>query len=296
MNPIKLSRGDKIFHNINDVFLLIIFLIVLYPIIYIFSSSFSSPDAVIAGRVWLWPVDFSMEGYVAVFRNEQIIIAYLNTFFYTVTGTLINVVLTILAAYALSRKEFKARNFLMFLFVFVMLFHAGLIPTYITIKSYGLLDSRWVMLLPNAIIIFNMILARTFYVTTISDELYEAAQIDGCNHFRFLFDVVIPLSKAITAVLALFYAVFHWNSFFDALIYLSNKDLLPLQIILRDILIENTIDSNMIDDPETMAAKQGLADLLKYSLIIVASLPVWIVYPFVQRHFVKGVMLGSVKG
>jgi multiple sugar transport system permease protein/putative aldouronate transport system permease protein len=291
-----MSRGDKIFLATNDMILFIILLIVLYPLIYIISSSFSSPDAVISGAVWLWPVDFSLEGYKAVFRNDQILMGYANTIYYTVLGTIVNVAMTILAAYPLSRKEFKGRHVIMLLFVFTMLFHAGLIPTYLTIREYGLLNDRWVMILPSAISIFNIIIARTYYQSTISDELHEAAQLDGCNHFQFLYYIVLPLSKAITAVLVLFYAVFHWNAFFDALIYLSDRDLFPLQIILRDILVASTIDPSMITDPELMSQMVGLADLLKYSLIIVASLPVWIAYPFVQKYFVKGVMIGSIKG
>lgn len=296
MNDIKISKGDKAFLAINDLFLLIVFLIVLYPLIYILSSSFSSPQAVISGDVWLWPVDFSLEGYKAVFKNNQIMTGFKNTFLYTIAGTVINVLMTILAAYPLSRKEFRIRNFVMFLFVFTMLFDAGLIPTYITIKEYGMLNTRWAMLIPMAIIVFNVIIARTYYQSTISDELYEAAQLDGCSHFHFLIKIVLPLSKAITAVLALFYAVFHWNAFFSALIYLSDRELFPLQIILRDILVANTIDANMILDPELMVAKEGMADLLKYSMIIIASLPVWIAYPFVQKYFVKGVMIGAIKG
>ncbi|MBO2944883.1 carbohydrate ABC transporter permease [Paenibacillus sp. F411] len=296
MKQIRMSRGDRFFFAAIDVFLLVALLVVLYPIIYIISSSISSTTAVISGKVWLWPVDFSLEGYKAIFKNNQIMTGYGNTIFYTAAGTIINVGMTILAAYPLSRKEFRGRNLMMLLFVFTMLFQAGLIPTYLTVKDYGLIDTRWAMLLPSAISVFNIIIARTYYQSTISDELYEAAQLDGCNHLRFMYHIVLPLSKAITAVLVLFYAVHHWNSFFDALIYLSDRNLFPLQIILRDILVSNSIDPSMITDPELMAQREGLADLLKYSLIIVASLPVWIAYPFVQKYFVKGVMIGSVKG
>jgi putative aldouronate transport system permease protein len=295
MEVTKLSSGDRTFLAVIDLFLLLMFLIVLYPMLYILSSSFSSPEAVVSGKVWLWPVGLSLEGYIAVFKNKQIISGFTNTFIYTIVGTAVNIVMTILAAYPLSRR-FVGRNFVMFLFVFTMLFHAGLIPTYLTIKNYGLVNTMWVMVLPSAISVFNVIIARTYYQSTISHDLFEAAQLDGCNHIQFLIRIVLPLSQAITAVLCLFYAVAHWNSFFDALIYLNNRDMFPLQLILRDILVSNTIDANMVTDPEMMAAQAGLSDLLKYSMIIIASLPVWLAYPFVQRYFVKGVMIGAIKG
>lgn len=295
MNAIKLSRGDTTFVTIVDLCLLFLLLIVLYPMIYILSSSFSSPAAVISGKVWLWPVDLSLDGYAAVFKSKQIISGFVNTFIYTIVGTSVNIIMTILAAYPLSRR-FYGRNFVTFLFVLTMLLNAGLIPTYLMIREYHLIDTLWVMVLPGALSVFNIIIARTYYQTTISNELFEAAQLDGCNHIQFLIRIVLPLSQAITAVLCLFYAVAHWNSFFDALIYLNSREKFPLQLVLRDILVANSIDANMVTDPEMMSAQVGLADLLKYAMIIIASLPVWLVYPFVQRYFVKGVMIGSIKG
>jgi putative aldouronate transport system permease protein len=291
----KLSGRDRAFLTGTDLFLFLLLLAVLYPLIYILSSSFSSPGAVISGKVWLWPVDFSLDGYIAVFKDKNIISGFRNTFLYTIVGTAVNVVMTILAAYPLSRR-FIGRNVIMFLFVFSMLFQAGLIPTYLTIRTFGLINTMWALVIPGALSVFNVIIARTFYQSTLAPELFEAAQLDGCNHIQFLLRIVLPLSKAITAVLCLFYAVAHWNSFFDALIYLNNRKLFPLQLVLRDILVSNTIDPNMVADPQMMAAKVGLSDLLKYSMIIVASLPVWLAYPFVQRYFVSGVMIGSIKG
>jgi len=290
------TRGEHLFYTINDLFLLFCLLVVAYPIIYVFSASFSSPSAVMAGRVTLFPVEFSLEGYKAIFENNKVILGYANTIFYTVVGTSINLFLTVLCAYPLSRKEMYGRNVFMFIVSFTMIFSGGLIPTYILVQNLGLINTRWAMLLPNAIGAWNVIITRTYYQSNISDELFEAAELDGCSHIRFLWSVVLPLSKAITAVLVLFYAVGHWNQYFNAFIYLSDKKLFPLQIILREILIMNQIDSSMITDPTLMAAKQGLADLLKYSLIIVASVPVWIAYPFVQKYFVKGVMVGALKG
>lgn len=296
VKSLKLSKSDTLFIWINESILVLSFLLVAYPLIYIISSSFSAPHAVISGKVFLWPVDFSLEGYIAIFKHKRIISGYGNTLFYTLFGTFINVILTILAAYPLSRKRFIGRNALMFLFTFTMIFHGGLIPTYLMVQQLGMVNTRWALLIPNAIGVWNVIITRTYFQNTIRNELMEAAQLDGCNHFRFLLNIVLPLSKAITAVLVLFYAVSHWNSFFDSFIYLSREELYPLQIILRDILVMNSIDPSMIEEPETMVAKQGMADLLRYSLIIAASLPVWCVYPIIQKHFVKGVMIGAIKG
>ncbi|NRF91916.1 carbohydrate ABC transporter permease [Paenibacillus frigoriresistens] len=296
VNKVRLAKSDKIFYLINDLILLFALLLVLYPLVYVFSASFSDKLAIISGKVFLWPVNFSWEGYIAVFKDSRIMPAYGNTVFYTAVGTTINVVLTILAAYPLSRKTMVGRNLIMYLFAFSMLFHGGLIPNYLLMKSLGMIDTRWAMLLPGALAVWNMIIARTFFQSTISQELYEAAAMDGCSHIRFIWSIVLPLSKAIIAVMVLFYGVSHWNAYFNAFIYLKNKDLFPLQIVLRDILIQSEIDPTSITDTETMTRKQGLADLLKYSIIIVASLPVWLVYPFVQKHFVKGVMIGSIKG
>lgn len=293
---LRLTRSDKIFYAINDFILLFALLIVLYPIIYVFSASFSDRMAVISGKVILWPVNFSLEGYEAVFADARIMTGYMNTIFYTIAGTAINVFLTILAAYPLSRRTMVGRNIIMYIFAFTMLFHGGIIPNYLLIMNLGMIDTRWAMLLPAGLSVWNVIIARTFYQSTISHELYEAASIDGCSHFRFMWSIVLPLSKAITAVMILFYGVFHWNSYFNAFIYLKSGELFPLQIVLRDILVQNEIDPLSITDPEQMTVKQGLADLLKYSVIIVASLPIWLVYPFVQKHFVKGVMIGSLKG
>jgi multiple sugar transport system permease protein/putative aldouronate transport system permease protein len=288
--------GDKWFYRFNDFLLIFALLIVIYPIIYVFSASFSSPNAVISSKVFLWPVDFSLEGYRAVFAEAKVWTGYANTLFYTVVGTVINLVLTIMCAYPLSRKDFIGRNAFMFIVTFTMIFSGGMLPTYIVIRQLGLTNTRWAMLLPSAIAAYNVIIARTYYQTNISDELLEAAFLDGCSNLKFITRIVIPLSAPITAVLILFYAVSHWNAYFNAFIYLSNRRLFPLQIFLREILVMNQITSDMTYDPEIAAAKQGLADLLKYSLIIVASLPIWCAYPFVQKYFVKGIMIGAIKG
>lgn len=292
---IRDTKIDRVFTTINYIILSFLLVIFLYPLIFIVSSSFSSTDAVVAGRVWLWPVDFSLEGYKAVFAYKQIWTGYGNSLFYMIVGTAINITLTILAAYPLSRKDFYGRNFFMFLFLFTMLFSGGLIPNYLLVKELGMLNTRWAMMIPNAMSVFNVIITRTYFKMTIPDELHEASKMDGCSDFRFLRSVVLPLSGPIIAVMGLFYAVGHWNAFFNALIYLRDQQLFPLQLILNNILVQNEVDPEMFMDIESQAAIAGLRELLKYSLIVVASIPVLVIYPFVQKHFVKGVMIGSLK-
>lgn len=292
----KVSKEDKLFNIVNYIILTVILIVVMYPLIYIISASFSSTDAVVTGKVKLFPVDFSLLGYKAVFNTNQIWIGYRNSLMYAVLGTLVNITVTIMAAYPLSRKDFKARNILMGIFVFTMLFNGGLIPTYIVVNKCGMIDSIFAMIIPNAMTVWNMIIARTYFQNNIPLEIQEAASIDGCSDMTFIIKVVLPLSKPIIAVLGLFYAVSHWNSFFNALIYLQTDDLYPLQIILRNILIQNEVDPSMMKDLQNFENQQGLKELLKYSLIIVASLPVLIIYPFVQKYFIRGIMVGSIKG
>lgn len=293
---IRESKGDRLFLLGIYILLTVVLIVVLFPLIFIISSSFSSPQAVVSGKVWLFPVEFTLEGYKAVFRNPQIVSGYMNSLIYAVAGTAVNVALTVMLAYPLARKTFYGRNFIMVLLVITMMFDGGLIPFYLVVKNLHLLDSRWAMILPGAMAVFQVIVARTFFQTTIPDEIAEAAELDGCSDIRFITSIVIPLSKPILAVLTLMYAVGHWNAYFDALIFLKSPNLFPLQIVLRNILILNTIDPTMVSKVDQMLAQQGLKDLLKYSLIVVASAPVLIIYPFVQKHFVKGVMIGSLKG
>ncbi|OBZ12701.1 MULTISPECIES: carbohydrate ABC transporter permease [Bacillales] len=293
---IRESNGDRLFMVLIYTFLTLVLLVVLLPLLYILSSSFSSPQAVVSGKVWLFPVQFTLDGYKAVFNNPQIGTGFMNSLYYTVVGTLINVVLTVMLAYPLARKTFYGRHFFMILLVITMMFEGGLIPYYLVVKELHLLDTRWAMILPGALAVFQVIIARTFFQTSIPDELAEAADLDGCSDIRFIFSIVLPLSKPILAVMMLMYAVGHWNAYFDALIFLRSPDLFPLQIVLRNVLILNTVDASMIANANQMLAQQGLKDLLKYSLIVVASGPVLIIYPFVQKYFVKGVMIGSLKG
>lgn len=289
------TTGDNIFNVVNTIILSVAFLVVLYPLIYILSSSFSSPQAVSSGRVVLWPVDLSLRGYEEVFSYDTVVTGFLNTFFYTIVGTCVNMIMTVLAAYPLSRKTLPGRRVLNFLFMFTMIFNGGLIPAYILNTNLGLVNTRWVMIIPLALSVYNVTICRSFFQSSIPEEMIEAAQVDGASHFRILVQLVLPLSKSVLAVLVLYYAVGHWNQYFQAFIYLSNRDLFPLQIILRDILILNSVN-NQITDPQLMAAKQGMADLIKYSLIVISTGPFMLLYPFIAKHFVQGVMIGSVKG
>lgn len=287
---------DKIFIIIVYVLLSILFVIVAYPLIYIVSASFSDPQAVISGKVVLWPVSPTLRGYAAVFKNHKIVAGFINSILYMAIGTFVNIVMTILCAYPLSRKEFTARNKLAAIFVFTMYFSGGLVPTYILVNKLGLINSPLAMIIPSAMSTYNMIICRTYIQNSIPDELYEAAQLDGCTPWKYLKRVVVPLCKPIIAVLVLYYGVAKWNSYFDAMLYLKKASLQPLTTVMREILIQNKIDYTMISDAKVASEMQGLTQLLKYSTIVVASVPVLIIYPFVQKYFVKGVMIGAVKG
>lgn len=292
----KRSFGDKAFDVINYGFLIFILIIVAYPIIYVVSASFSSPYAVTSGKMWLFPVEFNLRGYEAVFRNKQIIRSFFNSVEITVIGTAINLVLTILAAYPLSRKKFYGRGLFTGILSFTMFFGGGLIPTFLLINNLGLYNTMWALILPGAVGVSNVIIARTFFQTSIPEELYDAGQIDGCSDFSFLLRIVLPLSAPIIAVLTMYYAVDHWNAYFKALIYILDNNKQVLQVILKNILIESRMLEEMMLDSSDMEQMQGLAELLKYSTIVVASLPMLILYPFIQKHFVKGVMVGAIKG
>jgi putative aldouronate transport system permease protein len=293
---IRETGSDLIFNVVNYALLCLVLIIVLYPLIYITSASFSAPSAVVAGKVRLLPVDFSLTGYKKVFAHKAIWKAFANSLFYTGVGTLVNVIMTILAAYPLSRKDLYGRNFLMALFFFTMLFGGGLIPFYLVVQRLGLLNTRWALIIPVALSVWNLFITMTYFRTSIPQELFDAAQLDGCSDIRYLISVVLPLSRPIIAVLFLFYAVGHWNQYFLALILLKDRALYPLQLVLREILVLSEIDFSMIGDVETMAMVQGLKEQLKYTLITVTSIPVLMLYPFVQRHFIKGLTLGSLKG
>ncbi|WAH39834.1 carbohydrate ABC transporter permease [Alicyclobacillus fastidiosus] len=298
LNTIRESRTDRLFMIGVYVFLSIVLVIVAYPLIYVLSCSFSSASAVIGNKVWLWPVHPTLLGYKAVFQYSAVWTGYLNSLIYTVGFTVISVLLTIMMAYPLSRKDFYGRKLFIWLLLFAMMFYGGLIPFYLVVKDLGLLNTRWSIILPTALNIFAVIIAKTFFQSTIPNDLYDSAQIDGCSDVNFLIRIVLPLSKPIIAVLVLWAAVWQWNTYFNALIFLNNQNLFPLQLVLRQILILNTASGGsggMNLSPEQLIMFQNMQTLLKYSLIIVASVPVLFLYPLAQKYFVKGVMIGSVK-
>ena len=246
--------------------------------------------------MYILPVRPTLRGYQAVFKNKKILSGFANSFYYLFVGTALNLVMTMLCAYPLSRKEFRARGWISLFFVFTMYFSGGLVPSYILITKLHLVNSRWAMIIPTAMSTYNMIICRTYMVNSIPDEMYEAAQIDGCTPWKYFLRIVTPLCKPILAVLTLYYGVAKWNSYFDAMLYLRDDTKQPLTIIMREILIQNKVDMTQIGDASNLAKLQGMSDLLKYSTIVVASLPVMLLYPFVQKHLVKGVMIGAVKG
>lgn len=293
---VRLSSGDKVYYTIVYTILILLLIVIVYPLIYIVSASFSSAKAVTSGKVIFFPVDFSLEGYKAVFEYKPVYTGYRNTFFYTIVGTFINVAMTMLAAYPLARKNLQGRGFFTFLFTFTMIFSGGMIPNYMLISDLKMINTVWAMLIPGAIGVSNVIITRTFIQTNIPTDLLEASQIDGCSDALYFFKIVLPLSKAVMSVITLYYAVGHWNAYFSAFLYLNKKELYPLQLFLREILVMNQFDTEMLIDPEEEVVKQGLADLLKYSLIIVSTVPILCVYPFVEKYFEKGVMIGSLKG
>lgn len=294
-NTIEDTSGDKVFLAGVMVISTLILCIVIYPLIYVFSASFSSGDAVMNGRVYLFPVEPSVEGYKMVFEDQNILTGFKNSLIYTFLGTMINMVMTTLIAFPLSRKKLPGRQAIMFIVTFTMFFSGGLIPTFLVVEKLGMVDTVWAMVFPTAISTFNLIIMKTYFENSIPEELGESAALDGCNNFRFLMSIVLPLSKPILAVLVLYYAVGHWNQYFNALIYLRSNEKISLQLALRNILLANQISSGGSDSGGFgEVAKVGLT--VKYAVIIVSSIPVMILYPFIQKYFVKGVMIGAIKG
>ena len=294
-----MSRDDHIINFFVYAFCALALIVTLYPLIYVVSASLSDPVRVAAGDLLLWPIGFTLEGYETILDYSPIWIGYRNTIFYTLAGTLINLFVTLPCAYALSRRDMIGRNALALVFTFTMFFSGGLIPTYLTMKSLGLVNTVGAMLFPGALSVYNMIITRTYFQNSIPTSLQEAAMIDGCRNTRLFTTIVLPLSKPIIAVIALYYAVGHWNSFFNALIYLTNAKLYPLQLYLRNILIEDQMMEMMEGDSEAMEAmirRMQLRESMKYGIVVVSSLPIIAVYPFLQKYFVKGVMIGAVKG
>lgn len=294
---IKEPRGDRIFGAVVFVIVTLLMLIVLYPLVYVLSCSVSSPTAVGAGEVVLLPKGFTLMGYRRVFQEPDILLGYKNTLFYTIIGTAINLFVTVPAGYMLSKKEVPGRNLFMFLFMFTMYFSGGMIPSFLLVKSLHLYDTRAVLVILGAFSTYNCIICRTFFAA-LPHELEEAAAIDGCSTVRTFIQIVLPLSQALLGVMVLYFAVGHWNSYFNAMIYVNNEKYKPLQLILRRILILEQASSNMMEGggDEYAAEQFKLKELIKYSVIVVSSLPVLVLYPFLQKYFAQGVMIGSIKG
>ena len=288
---------DRVFYGLNILFILFMLVIVCYPLLYILSASISEPNAVNAGKMWLWPVGFTLEGYLRVFRNEEIWTGYMNTFTYTVLGTAVNLIVTLPCAYALSKKKLFGKKVVMMLILFTMFFNGGIIPTYLLIKNLNMINTIWALIIPQAAAVWNIIVTMTFFRNSVPEEVEEAAEMDGCSAFGTFFRIVLPLAAPIIAVMGLFYGVSHWNQYFQALLFLSNDSLYPLQLILRKILILNQV-SNMLmttEDPLALAAQARIADIIKYATMIISSIPLLVLYPFLQKYFVKGVLIGSLK-
>ena len=288
------TMGDKAFFLIDMAVLAVLFVIILYPLLYVVSSSFSGGRMLMG--LSLIPERFSLEGYKAVFEYGDIWISYMNSAIYTLVGTAVAMIVTVLCAYPLSRSDFKGGKIALGLCVFTMYFSGGLIPTYLNIRSLGLLNTMWSFLLPASLSVYNMLVMRTYFKSQIPGELRDSAQIDGCGEWRYLLQIVLPLSGSVLGVVALYYGVARWNAYFDSMIYIQDRSKLPLQNILREILIVNNSVAELGVDAEAEAVAAERAELLKYSIIVLASIPMMLIYPFVQKSFVKGVMVGSVKG
>ena len=293
---VNMGMSDKMLNTIVTTLVTVWMIIDLYPLLYVVSSSLSSGDAVTSGRVLLFPVDFSLTGYQLVFQNKLVWSGYANTIFYTICCTLINLVYTILIAYVLSRKTFQGRGLVTTLYLITMWFGGGMIPKYILVSSLGMVNSRWGFVLMTGMSVSNMVLMRTYFQSSIPGELLEAAKVDGCTDFRYLWQVAVPLAKPVIAVITLYYLVGNWNDYFDPLIYLRKTELQPLQLILRGILGSTKVDTSQMTDPSAAAQLANAADTMKYALIVISTVPMLILYPFVNKFFDKGVMMGSLKG
>ena len=294
---IKRSKNDLLFDIFSYLVMGVLSVIVIYPLYFVLIASISSPEAVNAGNVILYPIGVTLDGYRKLFEDSRIWMGYRNTIFYAVAGTALDVCLTLLTAYPLAFDKLPGRKIFMGLFLFTMFFSGGLIPTFLLVKGLHLYDTPFVLILLGALNVYNMIIAKSFFEGTISKDLMDAAEIDGCGKFRFFISIVLPLSKALLGVLVVYYGVAHWNQYFNALIYISKEALRPLQMVLREILIQNSATMQVFDESmmEELLRRERYAELIKYGVIVVASVPVLCVYPFIQKYFTKGVMLGAVK-
>jgi len=295
------NKQDRIFYIILYIMITLLTLSVLYPVIYVISASFSDATRLVQGEMVLWPVGFTLKAYRRIMAYDNIWTGYKNTIFYTVTGTSVNVIVTLMCAYPLSRKNLRGRGIIMKMLTFTMLFGGGMIPGYILVKQLGMMGTRWALIIPGAMSVYNMIVCRTFIESNVPEELWDSAQMDGCNNTYFFFKIVLPLIKPIIAVLALWYGVGHWNSYFGAFLYLDEIEKYPLQIFVKEMLVNaqwsrDTTTYMTTEEILTATEEKNMVVALKYVVIVITSLPVMCVYPFVQKHFRQGVLLGSVKG
>lgn len=294
---IKLTPVDRSFYVVVDVYLAICGIIVLLPLLHVLAQSLSDPMMVIAGRVSFFPINPTLDIYSQVIKSQNIMTGFMNTLFYAGGGTCLNLFMTVICAYPLARKGLWGRKVIVFIFTFTMMFGGGMIPTYLVIKQLGLIDTRAVMILPGAITVWNMIMCRTYFMSSIPEELYESASLDGASDIRILVSMVVPLSVPILAVMVLFYAVGHWNSYFDAMIYLNSPELYNIQLVLRNAINNvKSISENGASDMANMVKNEANGEAIKYVLIVITMIPVMIIYPFVQKYFIKGIMIGSIKG
>lgn len=289
-------NSDSVFDIITYIILTTIFIIVAYPLFFVIIASISDPAQVSNGNVMFYPKGITLDGYRAVLKESQIIRGFLNSLHYTVVGTMVNLAVTIPAAFALSRPNLKGKGIIMIFFIIPMYISGGMVPTYLVVRELNLLDSMWSLILPGAVSIYNLIICRTFFHNTIDQGLVEAAKIDGCTNAKFFYHIALPLSGAVIAIMVLYYGVAHWNAYFSSMIYISTKEKFPLQLILRTLLMKIPTATEAAGDIQEAQRQLQIAELMKYSLIIVSSIPVLILYPFIQKHFVKGVMIGSIKG
>jgi putative aldouronate transport system permease protein len=291
-----MAKRFSLFGFVNTVMLTLISIAVLYPLVFVASASISNPSAVLTGKMWLWPVDIQFTGYRKVLENRELLIGYGNTILYTVVGTAINLAMTVMGAYPLSRPHFYGRNVIAAAIVFTMFFSGGLIPAYLVVRDLGMINTMWALIIPTAVSVWNLLIMRTFFQTGIPNELQEAAAIDGCSDLGTLLKIVLPLSAPILAVMVLFYAVGHWNAYFNALIYLTDRELYPLQLFMREILIQGQMEA-MVNVGDSSHAQTIMdEEAVKYAVVIVANLPIFLLYPFLQKYFVKGMLIGALKG
>lgn len=295
-NRIRSSAFDKVFDIINLSLIFLILVIIAYPLLFVVSASFSDPILVSSGKVLLFPKGITLEGYQKIFESKEIWRSFFNSVMYTVIGTTLNIVMTVMGAYPLARSNLVGRRQISLLLTFTMYFSGGMIPSFLVVKLLGLYDTFWALIIPGAVSAYNLIVMRSFFETSVPEELHDAAEIDGCNDYQYLLKILLPLSKPVLAVMVLFYGTGHWNEFFNAIIYLRKAEMYPMQVVLRNILLKNVLSENMITDFGGAANYSHTSEIIKYGLIIVSSIPMMIAYPFVQKNFTKGVMIGSIKG